>query len=395
MNKKLMALAVAGALAVPAGAFAQASSVQIYGRLNLGVDNYSATGATAGSAADFKSRARIYDSGSRLGFRGSEDLGGGLKAIFQMESGVNVDTGNNLGQSTAANGSTGFLASRDSFVGLEGGWGRVKFGRQSLFWSNGAIAQTGGNYISAEIPWISHHGGMGRVAGINSRQSNVTMYDSPNWGSFNFSAFYAPNSEAAAANADTDARLWGVTLRYTGLLRVLYDHAEDQAASGGANRRKIVGDKLGLGWPYAPGAQISLVWVRNQNRDAATVASFSALHDNIAQSAWGLNWEHSIGNVQVLAIWSKLQKASGCGALNGGANGCDETDATGYTLGARYNLSKRTAAYVSWNAIRNSANQIADYTGSGMSSAPGGGPLPAASAGANPRIWSMGVWHQF
>lgn len=394
MKKHPMIAAVVVALAAPGAAFAQASNVQIYGRANVGLDSYSATGATAGSAAEFRSRTRVFDSGSRLGLRGTEDLGNGLKAIFQIESGVNIDNGSNLGQSGAANGSAGALASRDSFAGLEGTWGRLKFGRQSTFWSNGVIAQTGGNYLSVEVPWFSHGGAMGRVAGVNSRQSNVTMYDSPTWGGFNFSGFYSPNSEAAAANTNTDARVWGITLRYSGPVSVNYDFAQNDAASGGANRRKIVGNKLGVGWSYTPGAQISLLWVQNRNRDTAAVASFSALHDNLSQSAWGVNWEHTFGNMQFLALWSKLQKVSGCSALNGSANGCDGTDATGYTLGLRYKLSKRTATYVSWNAIKNGANQIADYTGSSMSSATGGA-LPAGSVGADPRIWSFGVWHQF
>jgi hypothetical protein len=69
MQKKILALAVAGALA-PAAAMAQ-SSVEIYGRANLGIDNWRATGATD-ATANFKSRNRIYDSGSRLGFRVNE-----------------------------------------------------------------------------------------------------------------------------------------------------------------------------------------------------------------------------------------------------------------------------------------------------------------------------------
>jgi len=77
MQKKLLALAVAGAL-VPAAAMAQ-SSVEIYGRANLSVDSWEASGATAGSAADFDRRMRVVDSGSRLGFRVNESLGGGLR----------------------------------------------------------------------------------------------------------------------------------------------------------------------------------------------------------------------------------------------------------------------------------------------------------------------------
>src|SRR3989304_9501537 len=101
MNKKLMAVAVAGVLAAPAVAFAQASNVQLYGRANLGIDSYAATGAAAGAAADIKSRTRVYDAASRVGLRGTEDLGGGLKAIFQIETGINIDGGSHTGQGGA------------------------------------------------------------------------------------------------------------------------------------------------------------------------------------------------------------------------------------------------------------------------------------------------------
>src|SRR5580765_7207840 len=121
MNKNLMALAVAGAFAVPATALAQ---VQIYGRANLGFDRYEATGATAGSAADYKSRNRVFDSASRVGFRGTEDLGGGMRALFSIETGVNVDTGTVNGQNGTANTSSGVWGSRDSWLGLEGPGGR-------------------------------------------------------------------------------------------------------------------------------------------------------------------------------------------------------------------------------------------------------------------------------
>ncbi len=127
MNKKLMALAVAGAFGVPAAAVAQ---VEIYGRANVFVDSYQATGATAANS-DFKSRTRVNDQGSRLGVRGREDLGRGLRAVYQIESGVNLDTGSNQTSVNVGptNSSTATLATRDSFVGLEGGWGRVLLGR--------------------------------------------------------------------------------------------------------------------------------------------------------------------------------------------------------------------------------------------------------------------------
>lgn len=394
MNKKLMAVAVAGALAAPAAAFAQASSVQIYGRANLGLDTYQATGATAGSASDLKSRTRVYDAASRLGVRGTEDLGGGLKAIFVMESGVNMDAGGTTGQGGQANASSGTLASRDSWLGLEGAWGRVSFGRQSIYWVDGVIAQSGPNYINTDIPWFNGTG-MGRVstgvpggnaAGPVARQSNVMAYNSPTVSGWNATVSYAPQSENAAAAANTDATIWGVTVRYSGPIDFQFDHVDNQAVSGGANRQKSTGNKIGLSWPYQPGGRVSLKWAQTKMNDVGLVAGFSALHDNISQSMWGINWEHMIGNVQLMAEWSKLQKASGCSGT-----GCDGTDATGYMLGVKYYFSKRTGIYASYNQVRNGSNQIADYTAAAMTSVAAG----TVAAGADPRIVAVGVMHNF
>ncbi len=94
MNKKVMALAVAGVLAAPA-AFAQTSNVQLYGRAVLGIDTLrGADGCDASGPAQrrrrrSRGRIRIFDNSSRVGLRGTEDLGNGLKAIFQIETGVN------------------------------------------------------------------------------------------------------------------------------------------------------------------------------------------------------------------------------------------------------------------------------------------------------------------
>ncbi len=382
MNKKLMALAVAGALAAPAAAFAQASSVQLYGRANLGIDSWSATGATAGSAADLKTRTRVYDSGSRLGVRGEENLGGGLKALFVIESGANIDAGTSTTQSGAANTSAGTLASRDSYVGLEGGWGRVSFGRQSIFWVNGLNGQTGANYINNEIGWYNG-ASMGRVAIGIARQPNVMAYNSPTWSGFNFTASYQPNSEAATAGANTDASIWGVTVRYNGPVGIQYDHAENQGASGGANRQKVAADKLSVGWGYAPGSRIAAIVNRTKVNDATAVASFATLHDNISQSYWGLNWEHTIGNINLYAMYSKLRTASGCTGT-----GCDGTDSTGVTVGLRYNFSKRTAVYTSYIKHSNGSNQTADVTGGGYSAG-------TVAAGADPKMFAVGIWHSF
>jgi predicted porin len=121
MKKSLLALAVLGAFA---GAASAQSSVTMYGRVDLSI------GKNSGSAAKFLANG----SGSRLGMRGVEDLGGGMKALFNIEHRFDADTGASQNFNVAVPGSTTANGNRfwggRSIVGLEGGFGRVVFGRE-------------------------------------------------------------------------------------------------------------------------------------------------------------------------------------------------------------------------------------------------------------------------
>src|SRR5436853_5128832 len=114
MNKKLVALAVAGAFASPLAVQAQTANVTLYGRVNIDLEFVKATtcqnGSTSGaracsalataSAGDALTNPtvnRVSSNSSRFGMRGTESLGGGLNAIFQIENSVVADTGTNSG----------------------------------------------------------------------------------------------------------------------------------------------------------------------------------------------------------------------------------------------------------------------------------------------------------
>src|SRR5438309_1837760 len=116
MNKKLVALAVAGAFAAPLAVQAQTANVTLYGRLNMDLE------FVKGQQVDGSNPTvnRVSSNSSRFGMRGTESLGGGLNAIFQIEQNVSGDTGN------AASSS---IASRETFVGLQGSWGKVTLGK--------------------------------------------------------------------------------------------------------------------------------------------------------------------------------------------------------------------------------------------------------------------------
>jgi predicted porin len=386
MQKKLLALAVAGALA-PAAVMAQ-SSVQIYGRANLSFDNWRATGAAAGSAFDFKSRNRIVDSGSRVGFRVNEDLGGGMRAFVVIESGVNIDTGATTGQSGAANASTGTWATRDSYVGVGGGWGDVRMGRQSIWWANGAISQTGANYINTAVDGlINSRSGLAIPV---ARQSNTLSYNSPTVGGFNATLSYSPTSEAAVAGAETNGRVTGITGRYTtGALRAQVDYAQNRGATPivPGPRTKNSALKMGIGWAYAPGAQISYIHARYKNENA--ISLFGAGREDRRGNNNLLNWEHMFGQWQLLAQYFWSPKLKGLNVDPG------QTRTKGLTLATKYYLSKRTGVYASLSQVRNDTNAWTDLSGGGFSSAAPAGALTAANAGADPRVMAVGIMHNF
>lgn len=419
MNKKLITLAVAGVLAVPAAAFAQASNVQIYGRLNLGLDNYSATGATIGSAGDYKARNRVYDAGSRLGFTGSEDLGNGLKAIFLLESGINVDNGGTTGQGGQANPYTGTLSSRIGYVGLQGTWGRLTFGKDNVWWGNTPIERSGADYIAAGIPSFNGLLGRGMNVGV-TRVSNLVQYIAQASGVTGILS-YSAGGETAAAGANTSGRLWGATVQgQWGAFGAGYDwvNLKGNAPTSGAATAASTGHKARAGWTYAPGSQISVLWIKSIQDNLgysaialagtalAPLAALSvpdATAASLSQTSWGLSWEHTFGNFQGMGQWSKVNNITGCAI----AGACDNTNATAWMAGLRYNFSKRTGVYVNYATIKNASNYNMDYLGGWMTSASTTSSLPGLSPatvpafgivnsnGADPRIVGVGMMHTF
>jgi predicted porin len=279
LGPTVLAAAVSGLLAA-SSAFAQSSSVQLYGRANLGLDSYSADGArdatatganctagtagcTAGSGINRESRLRVFDNSSRVGLRGTEDLGNGLKAIFQIETGVNVDNGSNTGQGGQGNGSTGLWASRDSYVGFDSNFGRLTFGRQSIYNSNGVNAQFAANYINTEVPWTDGRA-FGRVRVPASRQSNVVMYTTSTLAGLNGSLYYSPNAQEAvqtSATSDTDGSVWGATARGTwGPFYAQLDYVSNEGNTPAIGVRSDQSAwKLGASWGYMPGARLGLI----------------------------------------------------------------------------------------------------------------------------------------
>lgn len=195
MNKKLIAIAVAAAFA-PAAAMADAT---VYGRVHVSLDSVS------GIAAN-KNNLALNSNSSRFGVKGGTDLDGGLKAMFQLESGVN-SAGGTVPDGNGGN-ATGqvFSNARDMYIGLSGGFGSVTAGRQGganqwVYDSNLFGDQLGdaGNFNSG--------------AGVGGRLDQVLMYQTPDLSGFKVGLTIIPASSLDAGTT-TGRTSTGIKLDY-------------------------------------------------------------------------------------------------------------------------------------------------------------------------------------
>jgi predicted porin len=187
MQKKIIALAVAGLAST--AAFAQ-TNVTIYGVADMAYA-YS-FGGNEGAQHNIQSGGL---SGSRIGFRGTEDLGNGLKALFVLEYGIDIDENDGLG-----NGAAG---ARQQMVGLTGGFGTAVAGRLQTAGYDYACG-IGAVAGSALDPYIKLGVGSLLTCGSAGRAESAVAYISPNFGGFSFAYNHARVTEQAASSQNND-----------------------------------------------------------------------------------------------------------------------------------------------------------------------------------------------
>ena len=196
MQKKIIALAVA-ALASTA-AFAQ-TNVTIYGIADASVSATTNLGATTGQTG-FKVNTGTLST-SRIGFKGVEDLGNGLKALFTLEYGLAIDDNTGIG--------TGTNIARQQFVGLTGGFGTVIAGRLQTTGLDftvagsalGVSAPLGATNVATGTGLIN---GQQLITGLYGRQNNAVAYVSPSFGGVVVAYNHARVTENALASNTTD-----------------------------------------------------------------------------------------------------------------------------------------------------------------------------------------------
>lgn len=205
---------IVGALAAGSDIAQAQDGVTIYGVVDAGIRyGQGLDSANNGSAASSTTLNSGINTTSRLGFRGSEDIGGGLKAIFNLESGINVDTG------AMANSTKQF--DRASWVGLQGEWGALTLGRQTTLLAD---------VVSAVDPLGS------RYAGFN-----------PNIGTAALSA-HRLSGEYGPAGATTGAYRLDNALKYVGRYGDFSLRAMHALGEQSASESKLSSSGVGAGF---------------------------------------------------------------------------------------------------------------------------------------------------
>ena len=261
MQKKIIVLAIAAALTAPAMALAEAT---VYGQANVSIDMVK-TGETATAANPIAndSANQLNSNNSRVGFKGSEDLGGGMSAIWQMEGTVSMDTpvGNPL------------EFDRNTFVGLmSNSLGTLRLGNYDTPYNRATRKlDVFGDTVVADNRGLNGVGMMGSigntVSGLEARAQNAIDYTSPNFSGFSvalasvFGAETLPQPAAPAnkkGTANSLAAMYSMDAIYATLALVntkvgdagTGDLGEDIFAGGGVFvvDDKISATKLGVGY---------------------------------------------------------------------------------------------------------------------------------------------------
>jgi predicted porin len=369
MQKKLIALAIAGMAS--SAAFAQ-TNVTVYGKIDMSYEHSKGTGGSKTTGIN----AGGHD-GSRLGFRGEEALGNGMKAIFGLEYG-----------SLAADRNAGITGSRQSFVGLSGDFGTIKAGN---IYSTGD--NFGGKYDSLDaansyspLQYFAAYGGASITTGATA---NSVGYTSNSMSGFTLRGVYgfAPRTGDAVAFGTTAAtidqeRLFGASVDYDmGPLSVALVHHRMMNTGNSPNgdiKETAFAATYDFGMMTLTGTWQSL---KGENAAGATNANFNI-------TSLGVTVPVTKSDLLRLMYARYDEK------FNNTATAFNETanDANSWGVVFEHSLSKRTIGYVGYNKMSNKG-QATWKTPAGNGN--GGQTNAAVAAGGDSNGYGFGVIHNF
>lgn len=415
MNKKLLAVAIAGVLAAPL-AQAQTANVTLYGRLNLDAEviinakqDTAPPNSTIGQPANGtkENLYRVSTNSSRFGIRGTESLGGGLNVVFQLESSITPD---NAG---------GQLATRETFVGLQGGWGTFKVGYflspyddiQSMFGSVPTL-QTG--ILGSQGLW-SNTGWVGNTTqggSFDDRVANSLRYDSPNISGFTGSLQIGGRDVGGTDGGDLgQLRRHAYVLSTGGQYNngpisagIVYE-VHNSLRDGNAANPKLQDQAFTVAGAYNFGViKVGAAYEQVKYDIPTTVAGNV---QDLKRNFWAISGTGNLGPGQYYLAYFKANGGTGSAACTYTAAGAlitcprvgavtqgPDSGAQQWEVSYTYPLSKRTLLYTGYTMIDNQKNGAYNF---GVNQIQGvcAGNGAACGDAARPQGLVMGMVHFF
>ena len=343
MKKSLIALAVLGAYA---GVASAQSSVKLDGTLDVGLQS-----VKNGSAANGDQQKSMINNGinsSQFRVSGIEDLGGGLKAGFNLNSGVFPDTG----RSSSENG--GKFWNRRATVSLLGGFGEVRLGRDytPAFWNETLFDPFGTNGIGTLLSAVGAAGSnLGTNATTAVRADNSIQYWTPALGGLVVHAMVSANENTAANSGN----------KHLGL-RVGYSVGPIDlgVAFGDTKVAPVNGDDKLSTVNFAGSYKFGPAKINFQ------MEQFKAAGGTRKETGTQLGAVITLGQGEIRAAFNRYDSK---GPATNPAGLRDADDATHFALGYVYNLSTRTALYGTYSTLKNkgaATNTIGGLSAAGM-----------------------------
>ena len=380
MNRPLVALIIACAAALPQSAPGQIANVRLYGNLNLDFE------LVRGKQQDDSNPTvnRVSSNSSRLGIRGTDYIGNGQVAIFQIESSINGDT------------NAGNLGGRETFVGLQGDWGTLKLGRFLTpyddilpIFGNAPTLTT--SILSTAAVWAQ--GPLSKVqGGFDARLGNSLRYETPPLGGFTGELQYSSRDSSgnadSADNGDHTSELrhanvvsvgafyskgpLDLGLAYERNNNVRFAHTNDDALSvaGGYDFGTIAG---------GVGLRVGAVYER---------LKYDTPVGELKRDFWGISATAPVGGGSIYAFWGHAGNGKGSavdGTSIGGLTKGPDSASDQWEISYSYPLSLRTLLYAGYVRLNNRSNagygfNINDYS---------------TSVGAKPTGYVAGMVHFF
>src|SRR6267378_585382 len=295
MNKKRLIVAVVGGMLAAPAAFAQ---ITISGTVKDGFEMYKlGAGKAANPAVSYHYESRVSDQSSRIIFSGTQDLGGGTRAWFQLDSRFQSDVGGstqtNVGPTTGIN----LWAGGNTGVGLAGDWGKLTIGRWDLHYLEFIPIEFG---YAGSLQDLLGAGPMAQVNGSvianGTRTPNVIMWDSANMGGVtarvaystafttNLSGVTSDEGSGKGANGSSGGALTAA-VRYSGgplgLGASYWTARPESAASSPAGQQRSV--RLWGGYTLPMGLKVGLGFDNSQRRVAAVLPPPAADGDSLTK----------------------------------------------------------------------------------------------------------------